>query len=434
MMTAEKVGSTEEHTGDRGVRRATPSRLRYTSVGLAVLVLVTGVVTVLAALERHSAASAASQQSEPLVVTAQAIDTYLSDADTTAAGSFLQGQIQPSGLRTRYDSDLARASQNLADAAEKVGSDAAGSSAIQTVSVDVPVYSGLVQTAISDEGQGYYPLAAAYLGEANNLMQVTILPAAHRLYAVGNERLTGDLGSARRSWLVALAAVLILVTLVLLVLVQVWMSRRFRRTFNLLLIAATVAMFILAVWFTAAVVVQTSGVDAATSGGSKPLVLFTEARIGALRVTADDELTLVTQDSEPQYQPDYRATVHSMETLLDSASPRAGPVERSEIGRAQFALAGYRFVHGEIRRLDGTGRPSLEKQADGDAATVLPAASAKLDNDLAASIGSAQQSFDESMSGSTSDIAALAWAAGVLCVAAAVLVLMGFRARIAEYR
>jgi hypothetical protein len=434
MMTAERVGASYELSNGRGVRRATPSRLRLASVGLAVLILVTGAVTVLAALGRHSASSAAWRQSEPLVVNAQAIDTDLSDADTTAAVSFLQGQIEPSVLRTRYQADLVRASQNLADAAEEAGISPVASSSIRTVSVEVPVYSGLIQTAISDERQNDYPLAAAYLGEANNLMQATILPAAQSLYAAENRRLTGDLDSARVTWLVALAGVLLVMTLVLLVVVQVWMSRHFRRTFNLFLVAATFATFVLGVWFTAAVFVQSSGVDAATSGGSAPLVLFTGARIAALRVTADDELTLVTQDSEPQYQRDYTATVHSLVRLLNSAASRAGPVERAEIARARFALAGYGYVHAEIRHLDGTGRPSSEQKADGDAATVLPMAAATLDDDLATAIGVSQHAFDQSMSGSTSDIGVLVWAAPVLAVAAAVLVLMGFRARIAEYR
>ena len=73
----------------------TPVRLRLMAIGLAVLALLVGLVTALAANDRDTATAAASQTAEPLVVEAQAIDTYLSDADTTAAGSFLQGQLQP---------------------------------------------------------------------------------------------------------------------------------------------------------------------------------------------------------------------------------------------------------------------------------------------------------------------------------------------------
>ena len=120
------------HTRIRARTRVTPARLRVMALGLAVLALVVGLVTALAADNRHTATSAALQTAEPLVVEAQAIDTYLSDADTTAAGSFLQGQIQPASLRSRYMTDLARASASLAGAAQAAGGDPA-------VAVDHPV-------------------------------------------------------------------------------------------------------------------------------------------------------------------------------------------------------------------------------------------------------------------------------------------------------
>ena len=107
----------------------------------------------------HTATSAASQTAEPLVVEAQAIDTYLSDADTTAAGSFLQGQLQPASLRTRYMTDVAHASASLAARGPGGGSDPAVASAIRSVAVNLPIYTGLVQTATFNERQGYYPLA-----------------------------------------------------------------------------------------------------------------------------------------------------------------------------------------------------------------------------------------------------------------------------------
>ena len=164
----------------------TPVRLRLMAIGLAVLALLVGLVTALAANDRDTATAAASQTAEPLVVEAQAIDTYLSDADTTAAGSFLQGQLQPETLRTSYMSDVALASTNLALAAQAAGSDPAVASDIRSVAVNLPVYTGLVQTATFNERQAYYPLATAYIGEANNLMRLQILPAAARLYTVEN--------------------------------------------------------------------------------------------------------------------------------------------------------------------------------------------------------------------------------------------------------
>ena len=195
-------------------------------------------------------------------------------------------------------SDVALASTNLALAAQAAGSDPAVASDIRSVAVNLPVYTGLVQTATFNERQAYYPLATAYIGEANNLMRLQILPAATRLYTVENRQLASDQDNAVSSPLLWTALFFIVALLVLLIVVQLWMSGHFRRTFNLFLAAGTVIVFVLALWFTVAVVAQNSSVNTATANGSGPVVLFTQARIGALQMMADDELTLLTRNSD----------------------------------------------------------------------------------------------------------------------------------------
>ncbi len=416
----------------------TPVRLRLMAIGLAVLALLVGLVTALAANDRDTATAAASQTAEPLVVEAQAIDTYLSDADTTAAGSFLQGQLQPETLRTSYMSDVALASTNLALAAQAAGSDPAVASDIRSVAVNLPVYTGLVQTATFNERQAYYPLATAYIGEANNLMRLQILPAAARLYTVENRQLASDQDNAVSSPLLWTALFFIVALLVLLIVVQLWMSGHFRRTFNLFLAAGTVIVFVLALWFTVAVVAQNSSVNTATANGSGPVVLFTQARIGALQMMADDELTLLTRNSDPTYQKDYGVTVTRFNNLMASAGKGAGSVEGDQIKRADTALASYVRVHTKIRQLDNSNDV---KQQDGAVALAsgsgpnhLPTVSSNLDSDLGAAITHSQHAFNRSMNGASSDIAGLIWGSAVLSVVVAAFVLLGFRPRIAEYR
>ncbi len=107
-------------------RRATPVRLRFAAVSIAVLALLTGLVGLLTATQRQSATAAAWQQAEPLMVTAQAVDTSLSDADTTAAASFLQGRVAPATLQARYQADLTSASEGVAEAARAGGTRSGG--------------------------------------------------------------------------------------------------------------------------------------------------------------------------------------------------------------------------------------------------------------------------------------------------------------------
>ena len=146
-------------TRDAGVRlgparRTTPRRLWSAAIAIAVLALLTGLVAALATSERQGATTAAWQNAEPLMVTAQAVDTSLSDADTTAGASFLQGRLEPTALQRRYDADLALASADVAVAAREAGSDPAVATSLQTLSTDLPVYAGIVQDADFNETPG----------------------------------------------------------------------------------------------------------------------------------------------------------------------------------------------------------------------------------------------------------------------------------------
>ena len=147
------------------------------------------------------------------MVTAQSIDTSLSDADTTAAASFLQGPLQPAALERRYQNDLTDASAYVATASREAGADPSVSASLRTLSTELPAYAGIVQEANANEQQSYYPLAAAYLAEANNLMRTSMLPAAAQLYGTEANRLTNEQDSAVSPWLATLA-ILALIALV----------------------------------------------------------------------------------------------------------------------------------------------------------------------------------------------------------------------------
>ena len=189
--------------------------------------------------------------------------------------------------------------------------------------------------------------------------------------------------------LLVVAALLILVLLVLLIVAQVWMSRHFRRTLNLFLAVATFVVIVLGIWFTVAAVTQGSDADAATANGSGPVVIFTQARIGALQMRADDELTLLTRDSVGSYQPDFDMTAGRISRLLGSASNSAGLVEEGRITSAQDAFVAYERVHRQIRNDDGAGNfKEAVDLASGNGPNQLPVLSSNLDGILADAIAS----------------------------------------------
>jgi len=225
------------------------------------------------------------------------------------------------------------------------------------------------------------------------------------------------------------------VLVVALLLVQRWMSRRFRRTLNLPLALATVVVILAGAWFAAAVVAQNVGVDSASADGSRPLATYTQARIGALEMRADDELTLLSRDSVSSYQADETSTDVDLQQLLSSAAAGASTAEQGRLSEAVGALDGYRLAHDQIRHTDGTGDLiGAVSEASAPGPTNLPAVSSRLDQTLAADITHSQQTFDRSMSGAAGDVAGLLWGFPLLSLLAAALIVVGVQPRMAEYR
>jgi len=416
------------------VGRTTPARLRTVSITLVVLTLLAGLLGGLAASQRQGASSSAWQDAEPLMITAQAIDTSLSDADTTAAASFFQGRLQPAALERRYQNDLTDASAYVSTAAREAGADPSVSASLRTLSTELPAYAGIVQEANANERQSFYPLAAAYLAEANNLMRTSILPAAAQLYGTEANRLTSEQDSAVSPWLATLAILALIALVVSLVLAQRWLRHRFHRTWNVPLAAATVVVVVLAVWATAAFITQNSDVNGARANGSKPVSAFADARILALRARADDELTLLTRDSDPSYQQDYTRTHDALRGLLarSVSSGDAGSFARRQAVRAQSALAAYESVHKQIR-FEDVDRGDLTS-AVGLATQQLPSASSRLDGVLSYGISGSQNTFVDSTSGAASDLDGLVLALAIGAILVSVLVLVGIQPRIEEYR
>ena len=323
----------------------------------------------------------------------------------------------------------------MAVAAREAGSDPAVASSLQTLSTDLPVYAGIVQNADFNERQASYPLAAAYIAEANNLMRTSILPAAADVYGTERERLADDQSQGVSPFLATLAVLAVIALLVVLVLAQRWLSQRFHRSWNVALALATVIVLALGVWFTIALLSQNSGVNAAEANGSRPVSTFTQARILALRARADDELTLLTRDSDPTYQSDYSSTAAALAHLLDSPVTSSDSSASRQLARAKEAFGSYASVHGQIRHDDTANDLSgaVELASDNGAGR-LPAISSDLNRDLSNGITASQGTFATTTSDAASDLDGLIWGLAIGAVLVAALVLIGFQPRIEEYR
>src|SRR4051812_22951960 len=82
----------------------TPGRLRAVMAIVVAALIGAGLVAVGATNARRSAAEAVASRDEPVMVQAEEVYAWLSDADATAAATFLVAESQ--ARRQRYLSDL----------------------------------------------------------------------------------------------------------------------------------------------------------------------------------------------------------------------------------------------------------------------------------------------------------------------------------------
>ncbi|HEX3591610.1 MAG TPA: hypothetical protein VHV74_18475 [Pseudonocardiaceae bacterium] len=288
--------------GFRRTANSTPGRLGLAMAGLVVLSVLTGVIGLIAVQGRASTLNDLTTHREPFSAATQQMYRSLSDADATTASAFLTSAVTPPALRERYQTDIEQAGAALAVAASDVEGVSAAAKPLAQLATGIPVYTGLVERASTNNAQGF-PIGSAYLREADHLMQATLLPAAQALYAVDTQRVVAAQDDATAfPWA---ATILVVVLLVALVVTQRYVRKRTNRVVNVGLITATIAVVVALLWSATGMILETVHVSHARSAGSVPADLLAQTRTKALQARTDEMLTLVArggQDYEKPFQ------------------------------------------------------------------------------------------------------------------------------------
>lgn len=408
--------------GVRGVTRmdtaTTPGRLRALLVLLVLLSLAWGALAAFTAYQHASAAAAVVATSEPLSLDAEQIYQNLSDADATAAGSFLAGGLEPDSARNRYDSDVSQAATSI----EKASASTVSRDDLAALTTGLPVYTGEVATAQADNRLGL-PLGAAYLREASQSLRGQLLAAASDIYTKENAQLTSESAQATGLPLMIVAVLGGLLACYLLIRSARWLSRRTRRMFNLGLLAAIAASVVSLGWLAGAYTVGRTELLHAQQHGSSLVETFARADVAALRAHADESLTLIDNTGDDAYQSDFRTQQKQLSTLL-----AAEPSARQAISDA----TAWFKAHAALRSLDDNGNhaAAVTSARTGAAATAFNRLSADLTNAIAAD----QAVFDSSARSGRDAFGGLA--IGMIVAAAIMLagVATGLSRRLAEYR
>ncbi|MBC7302322.1 MAG: hypothetical protein H5T78_15415, partial [Nocardia sp.] len=214
-------------------------------------------------------------RTEPLAFAAQSLYVSLSAADAGAATAFLSGGIESPQVRDSYEQALADAAAALAEATAGA-TDAQTRTIVARIAADLPTYTGLVETARANNRQGF-PVGSAYLRQASDLMQVSLLPNAEQLSKARFAAVREDqqrIGALPWTSIVALLLVLAACAVGSIVLL-----RRTNRLVNTGMAMAALAALVALLWTAGATLTAAQLLDSGSSGAGARVENLAGARI-----------------------------------------------------------------------------------------------------------------------------------------------------------
>ncbi len=393
----------------------TPGRLVLISALVVVGAVSFGVIATGAEQSRERAVRAARTDTEPLLVHALTLYKSLQDANATVATGLLgAGGLEPTSSRARYIHDLQLATGALTELTRGAGT-AGAQAALGTIADQLPTYTGYVEEARANSRQGF-PVGAAYLRQAA-LINTSMLHAAEHVYAAEAERLNNDYQTGTDSaTLVALVAA-IAVALVLLVLAQLYVTRISHRILNVLMLIGTVLLAVVSVWTLVGMTSEQSSLASAQRNGSDSLEALSAANVLLSRAQGDLSLTLVNRGTDDTDLLDFRAVTGVLTTSRVAAGLRS-------------RFAAYRAAADRIQQLESQGElvPAISQLP------TVAKMSQQLSDQLDREIAAANTRFERAAGDAASALRGLGLAIPLITVLVAVLLLLGLRQRINEYR
>ena len=414
----------------------TPGKLRATRVVLVIGILLAGGIGVYAANARVDISHSIVEYLGPLNANVTTMYRSLADADATVAAGFLSGRVEPSQVRARYDQDVGLAAVSLAQAATQAGGEQATANQITDITIQLPVYTGLVERARANNRQGL-AVGVAYLRLASDQMRNRILPRAAELQRRQAARLDDAYQRAGSVPIIALVACG--VSLAGLIWAQWFLFQRTHRVFNIGLVAASGAVLVGLVWWTGAGAASASALTSSHGHSESAFDGLGPAQIAALQARAIESLELVTRtggDTESMFEARMQQLALNNGGALDVARQFAtDPEGRALVQAAVDDARSYATTHKEVRRLDDVGE--YTKAVDAAVSTAETSAATafdRLDKALNGAGDHERGVLKTDMVRAQSWLNGLAIGTGGLALAAVVGVALGVRQRLEEYR
>jgi hypothetical protein len=322
-----------------GVKRMdTPRRLRLLSVGVVVAAVVVALVGGL--IFSYLAFSLSRAQSDTAqLIRIQKIQSNLLSADATATNAFLVGGLEPPAQRAVYDEALSSTSSLMVEAAQAQPADAAALSALNQ---QVISYAATIEQARANNRQGL-PVGAQYLRNASADLRSSALPILDNLVSSNAARADDDM-DARVGYALP---VISLLALVLLIIGQIWLARRFKRTINVGMLASAAVLLVITVGGLIAAQQLSSTLNSISNGSFAAVNTAADARIDANNAKSNESLTLIARGSGQAFEDAWKSSADSVSGNLEQLSARPELLTQWQA---------YTEVHNKIRDLDDGGR------------------------------------------------------------------------------
>jgi hypothetical protein len=414
----------------------TPDRLRRLGAVLVMGCLLAGTVGLIDGAARADAVREGGSRIAAVHDDAAELYRSLADADAMATSGFVSGGQEPAEVRARYDRDVADASARLVHAAGMLPADDPAAPAVATISAQLPVYSGLVESARTYNRLGL-PLGQSYLDSASRLMAGTILPAADELRSLQAAALADAYG---RAGAVPFAVLLIgLAALAAVVDAAVRERRRTQRVLSVGLTVAGAALVVVLLWWAIATAVASARLADADRHSAVADTLD-EARAAVLQARSNESLVLVAR-SGGAADTGFTAGIDRVlgtgtePGLLATAADAAEPATADRIADVRAATEQWNDAHRALRELDDGGR---YRDAVASATGADPEGSGvmfdRLGAVLGATIDAERAAFRADADAAAAALTGLAIGPPVLALVAAAAAGVGIWRRVEEYR
>jgi hypothetical protein len=438
--------------------RTTPGYLQVTIGLVAAAAGVLGIIGTGVVIVAQATIASVQSESIPSITEAESIRGLLSDADRSEANAFLAGGAEAPGPRLRYERDLDALTQELARAAAHSAGDDAALAEVESINSQVATYAELVEQARAANRQNF-PVGAAYLRQASDLVhqpESGILAGTEELAALDDRHLEQqNVTLALTGAALGLGGVVGLVLLALLVRVQAFLRRRFRRRRSRPLLAATALLLVVSGLLGLAAARTARGLSAAEGSAYPRLVGLYLARAIGDDADTNESLSLIAHGNGEAFDRAFTAETKRLVDrpltdrmvqdaaggrvafgglLADEASGATTDAERGAAARALRAFQAVMVADAAIRKQVSENQYARATAiALGTGVAQLGAAFSELDAALDACIRLVQARFDAAM-GEARPWPVLPFVVPAAVVTIVLLTMGGLRPRIDEYR